>query len=82
MTRNGDPAERAALLWLMAAMHRTTAAYSNLRAAEANARAALATLTHAMAEADAADIANHPDLAYLGAQMRGFYDMPDASGKS
>lgn len=80
MTRNGDPAERAALLWLMAAMHRTTAAYSNLRAAEANARAALATLTHAMA--DAADIANHPDLAYLGAQMRGFYDMPDVSGKS
>ncbi|WP_210155731.1 hypothetical protein [Microbispora oryzae] len=64
----------------MAAMHRTTAARLDLQAAIVSAGAALSTLAQAMAEGDAADIAAHPDLAYLDLQMRGFYDdMPDTS---
>ncbi len=50
------------------------AAYGELGKAASRATRAVSDLARAAAEGDAADIAAHPDLAYLDLQTRGFYD--------
>lgn len=70
---------------LRAAMHRVIAARLRAEAAthDMAARAVLATRSmdrfiEVMAAADAADVGAHPDLAELNAQMKGWYEEPDA----
>ncbi|MCC5574512.1 hypothetical protein IMZ11_02515 [Microtetraspora sp. AC03309] len=81
--RSPEQAEvRAARLRLMAHVHRSYAAHLDLVAAAVGAGSAVNALVQAMADGDAADIAAHPDLAYLDLQVRGFYDdMPDTGRK-
>ncbi|MGV9779736.1 hypothetical protein [Streptosporangium sp. NPDC003464] len=69
-----DPRVRARLLRIQAAAHRAAADHFDVAAAAIAASAALQDLLQAASEGDAADVAAHPDLAYLDVQMNGFYD--------
>lgn len=69
---------------LRAAMHRLIAQRLRLEAAKhdfaANTILSTRSVTkflEVMAAADAQEVANHPDLAELDAQMRGFYEDPE-----
>lgn len=68
---------------LRAAMHRVIAGRLRLEAAKHDMAAKTVLTTRSMKRfyevmvaADAQDVADHPDLAELNAQMRGFYEEP------
>lgn len=72
MSENTDSAD-AARRRLSSGMHRACTAHLDLAAAARGFAATLSGLVQAAAEADAKDLAAHPDLTYLDVQMRGFY---------
>lgn len=73
-----DPYElRAALHRVIAAKLRAEAAQHDMAAQAVLATRSVKKFTEMMAAADATDVANHPDLAELNAQMQGWYGSPE-----
>jgi hypothetical protein len=70
------PERRVQALRVLAALWRGHAAQLDMAAAAVTTAAALRNLAAAVGQADAADIAAHPDLAYLDLQINGYYDNP------
>lgn len=76
-----DPYElRARMLRLLAAGHRKRAAELELAASATLATRSMRSLADALTESEAREIAEHPDLAELNAQMKGWYDAPSDPG--
>ncbi|MFI2081393.1 hypothetical protein [Streptomyces rubiginosohelvolus] len=68
-----SPERRAQMHRFMATQYRIAAAKEDLCAALATTSATLMELGRAMAEAEAYEVAHHPDLAELNVQLDGFY---------
>ncbi|MGW4028229.1 hypothetical protein ACWEFL_02735 [Streptomyces sp. NPDC004838] len=68
---------RARLLRLLAAQHRARAAELEMAAAATLATRSMRRFVEVVTEAEAREIAEHPDLAELNAQMDGYYDHPE-----
>ena len=78
-TEQPDPYElRAAVHRVIAARLRAEAARHDMAAQAVLATRSMQKFAEVMAAADAADVAEHPDLAELNAQMRGWYEEPTA----
>lgn len=74
-----DPYElRASMHRVIAARLRHEAAKHDMAAQAVIATRSMKRFAEVMAAADATNVANHPDLAELNAQMKGFYDNPPA----
>jgi hypothetical protein len=69
-----SPEERAGLFRVMALLHRKHAAECEMTASAVMATAALRGLTESMKASERRELAEHPDLAYLDAQLNGFYE--------
>lgn len=79
MSASPDPYElRAQQLRILAALHRKRAAELDMAAAATMASRTMRRLTELLTAAEIKDIAEHPDLAELNAQLEGFYgDEPE-----
>ncbi len=64
---------RARMLRLLAAGHRKRAAELEMAAAAALATRSMRRLAEVITEAEAREVAEHPDLAELNLQLDGFY---------
>ena len=67
------PEELAAFHRFIAARLRVEAARQEMAAAAVTAAASIRGLGHAVQEGERREIAEHPDLAELDAQLEGFY---------
>ncbi|GAA1377945.1 hypothetical protein [Streptomyces beijiangensis] len=79
MSASPDPYERRAQqLRTLAALHRKRAAELDRTAAATMASRSMRRLAELLTEAEMKDLAAHPDLAELNAQLEGFYgDEPE-----
>lgn len=68
-----SPEQRARMHRFMATQYRIAAAKEDLCAALATTSATLMELGRVMAEAEAYEVAHHPDLAELNVQLDSFY---------
>ncbi|QEU94622.1 hypothetical protein [Streptomyces kanamyceticus] len=74
MSEPVDPYElRARQLRILAGLHRKRAAELEMTAEAGLAARSMRKLTEALTAAEVRDIAEHPDLAELNAQLDGFY---------
>lgn len=67
---------QARLLRFLATAHRKRAAELEMAAEAALATRSMRRLAEVLTESEVREVAEHPDLAELNAQMRGFYDGP------
>ena len=68
-----DPELRARMHRIMAARYRAAAAEQEMFAVMATTSASIRELGRLMVEAEAREIAGHPDLAELNVQLDGYY---------
>lgn len=74
MSEDVDPYElKARQLRILAKLHRQRAAELEMAAEAVMAGRSVQRLTELLTEAEARDVAEHPDLAELNAQLEGFY---------
>ncbi|MFJ2515598.1 hypothetical protein ACIPEL_36275 [Streptomyces griseoviridis] len=64
---------RAQMLRILAANHRRRAAQLDMAAAALEAARPMKKLVDLLTEAEAREVAEHPDLAELNAQLEGYY---------
>ncbi|MGW1894902.1 hypothetical protein ACWCP6_32365 [Streptomyces sp. NPDC002004] len=76
MSASIDPYElRARQLRILAGLHRKRAAELDMAAELAMATRSMRRFADLLTEAEARELASHPDLAELNVQLEGFYDV-------